>query len=584
MQGATLANTHFKNSALAFGMAVTYFCSGYCYAAVATADSEELRNRAKQESLERERQLNQPSVNLQGVVEKPESLRLPLESPCFKIQRFVLEVPSQVSPEAQHYGASTLRSDRFRFAQDFLEQFAGQCIGSAGINIIVKGLTAEILVRGYSTTRLGIIEQDMSGGTLRLSLIPGLIHEIRFAEKETTGTWKNAFPTSAGKLLNLRDIEQGLEQMKRLSSQEVDMQIVPAEALGESDIVVTVRRGKPWKVTATLDDAGARSTGKLQAGLNLAYDNLFNINDLVNVGISNDAENNYDQLGTHGSNAMYSVPYGNWTFTLAANEYQYHQRVAGAYQTFVSSGDSSNLEFKTAYMFFRDQSSKNSIQFRTGKRWAQSYIDDTEILVQKRNTSFVELALQHKRNLGQAQLDVSIAERHGVPWFGAQDELSGVSVGSSTFFYSMQILDATLSAPFEIAKQPVKYSSTLHAQTTQSSLYSTEWIAIGNRWSVRGFDGEYSLASEKGWYLRNELETPVFGGSQAAYLGLDIGKVMGANEVTLPGTELAGTVLGMRGNIFKSAYYDVFVGWSLYKPQGFYTSEPAAGFSLTYQL
>lgn len=122
---------------------VLLFCPGFSHAAVETPESEELRNRAKQEALERERQLKLPSVNLQGVIEKPAALRLPVESACFKIQNFVLEVPVQVSAGAHRYGASTLPMDRFRFAQDFLEQFAGQCIGRDGINLIVKGLTAE---------------------------------------------------------------------------------------------------------------------------------------------------------------------------------------------------------------------------------------------------------------------------------------------------------------------------------------------------------------------------------------------------------------------------------------------------------
>ncbi|WP_196302056.1 POTRA domain-containing protein, partial [Ralstonia solanacearum] len=33
-------------------------------------------------------------------------------------------------------------------------------------------------------------------------------------------------------LLNLRDLEQGLEQMKRVASQDVDMQIVPTDVPG----------------------------------------------------------------------------------------------------------------------------------------------------------------------------------------------------------------------------------------------------------------------------------------------------------------------------------------------------------------
>lgn len=583
MQGAISCKTHFKHLLYSLVM-VMLLCSGYSHAAVETLDSEELRNRAKREALDRERQLNQPSVKLQVEIERPESLRLPVETPCFTIQKFVLEVPSQVSPEARQYGASTLRFDTFRFAHNFLEQFAWQCIGRVGINIIVKGLTAEILERGYSTTRLGIIEQDMSGGTLKLALIPGLIHEIRFADPTISGTWKNAFPTSAGKLLNLRDIEQGLEQMKRVPSQEVDMQIIPAEKLGESDVVITVKRSKSWKVTATLDDAGAKGTGKLQAGLNLALDNLFNVNDLFNIGLNNDADNTNAEHGTTGSSIFYSIPYGNWTYTVTAGDYQYHQRVAGNSQTFVSSGESSNLEVKAGYMFYRNQNSKNTLQLRTGKRWGKSYIDDTEILVQRRDTSFVELALQHKHNIAQAQLDISIAERQGVPWFGAQDDLPGQPAGAATFFYHMEVVDATLSVPFDLLKHPYKYSATFHGQTSDSALYSSEWSAIGNRWSVRGFDGEYTLSAEKGWYLRNELETAVPGTNQSAYIGLDYGKVMGANEVNLIGTELSGTAIGMRGIVFKGAYYDVFASWPLNKPQGFNTNDPAVGFSLNYQL
>ena len=171
MQGSVPFNICFNRYSIAFFLSFL-LCAGCVHAAVETSDSEELRNRAKQEALERERQLRQPTVNLQGVTERTETLRLPVESPCFNIQKLLLEVPDQVSSEAHRIGSSTLPMDRFRFAQDFLDQYAGQCIGREGINIIVKGLTAEILERGYSTTRLGILEQDMSGGIFKLSLPP----------------------------------------------------------------------------------------------------------------------------------------------------------------------------------------------------------------------------------------------------------------------------------------------------------------------------------------------------------------------------------------------------------------------------
>ena len=103
-----------------------------------------------------------------------------------------------------------------------------------------------ILSRGYIITRALLPEQDLSSRTLRLALVPGVVRQVKLADPSMWGTWKSAFPTRSGDLLNLRDLEQGLEQMKRIASQDADMQIEPTDTPGESDVVVTVTRRKPW--------------------------------------------------------------------------------------------------------------------------------------------------------------------------------------------------------------------------------------------------------------------------------------------------------------------------------------------------
>lgn len=584
MYRARSKSNYISTFTFAFIVAVTSL-AGKSHAAVETTDTEELRNRARQEAQERERQQQEPNVNLQDQAPKKESFQLPVsETPCFTINRFVLEVPDKLSPEAYRYGASSSKWDTFRFARDYLEQYTGRCIGREGINILVRGVTAQILDRGYSTTRVGIPEQDLLSGTLKLTLTPGIIHELRFADAGTTGTWKNAFPTSAGKLLNLRDLEQGLEQMKRVTSQDVDMQILPASTLGESDIVFTVKRIKPWRTITTLDDAGAKGTGKSQAGFTVGWDNLLGASDLFSVGINSDADRNSQAKGTKGYNGSYSIPLGYWTVTLSANDSEYHQRIIGTYQTFVSSGKSRNFETKVGYLFYRDQNKKDTMQFRTGRRWSHSYVDDTEMTVQYRDTTFAELAWIHKHNIGQAQLDVTSAYRWGTPWFGAQSDPAGLPANNPRYRYKLETIDVSLSTPFSAWNKTLSYNGSFRVQNSNSPLYASEWFAIGNRWTVRGFDGESSLGAEKGFFMRNELGVPITGTSQAAYAGLDFGKVFGPNASNLVGTKLVGTALGMRGGIAKGLSYDVFVGHALNKPQGLQTAKYAAGFSFIYQL
>jgi hemolysin activation/secretion protein len=549
---------------------------------VQTGESEEQRRRARAEAAERERLLNAPKVELQGAAAAPDSLALPTESPCFAIDGFVLRVPEQLPAAARAAGASALPQDPFRFAQDYLAQYAGACIGKDGLNLIVKRLTALILAKGYSTTRLGIPAQDLSSRTLTLTLVPGLIHAIRFSSPAAAANWQNAFPTGPGRLLNLRDLEQGLEQMKRVPTQDVAMEIVPGDLPGESDVVIEVKRVKPWKLTVSLDDSGAKGTGKLQAGANLAWDNALGLNDLFNIGLNTDLERQGEQRGTTGGNVYYALPYGYWTFSVAASTYSYHQQIAGLFQTFVSSGKSRNLEFTVQQLVFRDQFQKHSWQFKVGKRWSRSYIDDSELEVQRRNTTFAELAWVHTRYIGDAQLNLTLANRWGVSWFNGQPDLEPRQPDAPTYRYTLQTLDASLYAPFKLGGQAFAYIGALRAQTTHSTLFLSDQFSIGNRYTVRGFDGEQTLAAERGVYLRNEIEMPLGQSRQALYVGLDAGRVFGPGAQTLLGDKMVGAAVGLRGSA-AGLRYDMFAGWALVKPDGLKTATPSAGFSLSYQ-
>ena len=66
-------------------------------------------------------------------------------------------------------------------------------------------------------------------------VIAGRIRAVRLLDDEThRGTTLNALPTGPGRLLDLRDIEQGLENLKRVPTAEADIQIAPGQQLGET--------------------------------------------------------------------------------------------------------------------------------------------------------------------------------------------------------------------------------------------------------------------------------------------------------------------------------------------------------------
>ncbi|HDR9154567.1 TPA: ShlB/FhaC/HecB family hemolysin secretion/activation protein [Burkholderia vietnamiensis] len=511
---------------------------------------------------------------------------LPTETPCFRIDRFTLDVPASLPDAAKAQGASALPMDRFAFAREWLNHYEGQCVGKQGIDVLIKGLSQAILARGYVTTRVLIPEQDLSTGTLKLSLIPGMIRHVRFADEKLRGTWKTAFPTRDGEVLNLRDLEQGLEQMKRVSSQDVSMQIVPGDLPGESDVVLDVKRSKPWAVVASIDNSGTRATGKLQGNLSVGIDNPLGLNDMLNVGVSQDLEFGDKRLGSHGWNGFYTIPWGYWTATLSASTNTYYQQIAGVNQTFVASGNSKTVDFKLARVLARSQNDVFGGYFRLSRRFGQSFIEDTEISQQRRNNTIIELGVTDRHYFDGAQFDGSAAYRQGVGGFGAQDDILAAGAGP-TYRFKMAVLDANLSVPFAISKQPFRYVGTFHGQYTGNTLYYLDDMTIGSRYTVRGFDGETMLASSRGFYWRNELQMPIGQTGQAIYAGLDYGRVWGPQPIALVGTQLAGAVIGVKGSIgtcFGAYAYDLFAGTPIYKPSGFPTARVTFGFQLTSQF
>lgn len=496
----------------------------------------------------------------------PRDLTLPREAPCFPIAAVRVE---------------GTRLDEFGWLQSYLDQYRNRCIGREGINRLVKRGTALLIERGLVTSRIGIPEQDLSSGTLRLVLVPGVIRAIRVVG-DGGSSWRSAFPARPGDLLDLRDLEQGLEQFKRLPSQDADMQIVPGQEPGESDVVVTLKRTKPWRLVAGLDDSGAKATGRLQASLNFAWDNPLSLNDLLTVGINGNARHEGPGQASEGRSLSYSVPWGNWLFSLGASRYSYRQTVQGVHESFVYSGSSEQTEAGIRRVIHRSQAGKTSLQLRVIHRNSDAYIEDAEIETQRRNTTAAEAALIHRHYLGRAQVDLALAHRQGVPWFSGQGDPAGRLPQSPTYRYALDTLDIGASVPLAIGPDGTRWLTAVRGQASHSPLYATEFISIGGRYTVRGFDGEQTLAAERGEYWRNEIEFPL-AASQAFYLALDCGHVSGPSAAVLAGRTLVGTAVGLRGTAAGFSY-EVFAGWALRKPDALTTARPAMGAQIFYQF
>jgi hemolysin activation/secretion protein len=200
--------------------------------------AQEQRRQEERERILRSNQEHTPDVRLPKP-ETPQGLeRLPSnEADCVDIKNVILVGDSadqfQWAIEAANHTADNIE-----------DKTTGRCLGSRGVNLVMRRIQNAIIARGFIVARvLAGPQSQLAEGTLELTLFPGRIRRIQFAQgTDGRATKWNAVPVTSGDLLNLRDIEQALENFKRIPTVEADIQVVPAEGAdtepGQSDLVI----------------------------------------------------------------------------------------------------------------------------------------------------------------------------------------------------------------------------------------------------------------------------------------------------------------------------------------------------------
>jgi hemolysin activation/secretion protein len=521
-----------------------------------------------------QKNISAPDVRLQKEAIRPEGRRLADESPCFPIQELALP------PESMQQWSWLLEHADGQTTLDKPDPVQGRCIGAQGVQTVIDRLQSALIARGFVTSRILAAPQNLQTGQLTLQVLPGRIQEVRWAQGAgQRGSRWNTVPLQPGDVLNLRDIEQALENYKRVPTAEADIDIEPAQEPGYSNLVIRHEQAHPFRLSAGVDDSGSRSTGKLQGNATLSYDNWWTLSDLFYVTLQGQwGAKDPGPRGTYGRTVHYSVPWGYSLLSVTLSQNRYHQTMAGANADVLYSGTSANSEVKLARVIQRDSAATTTLSLKGFQRRSNNYIDDAEVEVQRRVVAGLEWGLGHRRAFDRITLQGNLAYRAGTGAWGALPAPEE-SFGEGTSRMRLWLLDASVQWPFQAAQQSWTWGSTWKAQYNKTPLTPQDRFSIGGRFTVRGFDGLSVLTAERGWLWRNEMSLVAAQGSQL-YAGIDHGQVGGPSAQNLVGQNLTGLVLGWRGQ-YKRLQFDLFAARPLHKPQRFKTATETAGFSLS---
>lgn len=458
------------------------------YAAPTPGDTDLIRER-QDRLLEEQRRRLEELKELPGKQIQPTQPAAPADSRCFPIKDIELKGADSLSYSEQNR---------------LLKPYIGQCLGVTQLNELLKVITDHYIEKGLVTSRAYLPQQDLSAGHLKVLVVEGRLESLKSAadshlsERELA----MAFPGKAGELVNLREIEQMVDQLNRLPSNQATMELAPGKNIGGSEVLVTNTAQKPWRVGLSRSNDGQRSTGELQWGTTFDWDSPLGLGDQLMLRGGHDAMSDHQHTS---NNAMlyYNLPWGWWNFSYSFNQSEYRSQIAGNGYNFKQTGDSENHQLRAERVIHRDSVSKTSLNAGLSYLRTNNFIEDSKLKLSSNRISELQYGINHGRRVGSAFVNLDFGLQEGIGAFDAQGNGHPGS-GEPNARYRKYTATASYLQPFNLWGESLSFSSLMTGQRSEDVLFSPQRTSLGGQSSIRGYKDQ-SLSGDSGGYWRNDL-------------------------------------------------------------------------------
>jgi len=466
--------------------------------------------------------------------------------------------------------------------------FVGQCLGVGEIEAILSELTRAYIERGLITARAYLPAQDLRSGVLQIQVIEGAIEGYRIEGEGSRIFAPGVFPAAPGELLNLRDLEQGIDQINRLASNNAQLDIQPGSKPGSSIVVVRNTPTFPLHLLLSYDNQGTRSTGNHGAAASLSFDNPLGLNERFLY--SHRKTWSEAEAGHNSQNDAFEfwLPFGYWSLTLSTSRSDYLNALtvpSGA--VLRSEGNTETSSIGLDRVLYRDQSMRSSFSMKLTTQEAKNYLERQLLTVSSRKLTFLDFGLRSSSTLFGGMASGQLGYAQGLKNLGALADAADIDRDTPHAQFRKTTLDLSFLRNFSLFGQDLSWSSQFSGQYALTSLYGSQQMLIGGHGSVRGFVNS-SLSGDHGYFWRNELgvpcRLPLFGASipGRAFVAYDFGSVSSIAAGSTQGS-LSGAALGVSLQ-WKDLSLEVSASRPLSMPAGVTREAAHAWLRLSYSL
>lgn len=474
-------------------------------------------------------------------------------SRCFMIKQVVLHNQSLFS-------SSSLQ----RAINKWKKQLEGHCHLEILLEQDINILNAMLYDAGYITSEVGNVDLFAKRGVLDITLNAGKIAGVISQDAiDKPFLLSQVIPIKRGDILNVKDIEQGADNLKNRPNNDTKIELKPSPNHPKETIVSISNVSKrTFSGALSIDNKEQKAYGSLSGTARFNFGSLLQLNETMAIVLSSDLDN-IKSRGIKKQIFFLQVPYQYWRFSLFGYNIESKNSISKELPSSQITRQQ-QLSFEIQRQFRpstqRTVSLMGGIQYYT----YQNTVLGHSISVHQRRSPYITAGIeQDYRFMRGGYLQAKFNYKQSVPIFNAHlspiESVNGVPI----FNFSLHAL-----TPMTLASQRFFYQPELNIQLTKSDI-----DGLLDKTTIGGLNSVYGFVSGKGYSDTNQLVfrqklswmTPIQ--NHMLFSALDYGSVSEQRNNVIYNKDkyLVGMALGLEGSV-KQLSYQVSWGIPLFMP------------------
>ncbi|KMK52515.1 hemin-binding protein [[Actinobacillus] muris] len=372
---------------------------------------------------------------------------------------------------------------------------AGECLNEVRLNRLSQDITAAYLALGYVYNPFQF--EDDQSGKLIMRVTEGRIS--RFSGESKRLNFATLLPNQLGKPLNIRDLDQALDQANKMLGSKVTVDVLPAKN-GEIELAFVNEEKSRITGFIGLDNYASKRTGRWQAKGGVNIDSPLGLSDTLYLNAAHTLKS-YRHNFNRSISLFHTIPYGYWTFSTFGSFSAFKSTVPLQHNTVQQKGHTWQAALRTDYTFRRDANSISSIYGQLERIKSKSYFQDSIIGFQSPALTTVQVGLNHLQLFPNGSLITDLNYERGLKWWNAtpnqgRDQPEGQ--------FNRWRAELQFNRFYQLKSQIFRQSHRLIGQYSQNYLPAIKQADLLGRYAVRGFN-DISQSAERSIVLQNQF-------------------------------------------------------------------------------